>query len=94
MTLGGTRWNLRPARLARLLELPANGRRDLRIGGQGASEWFTALSRRVDTPAVDANWTIGPSGSVRVVPDRPGYLLDVAHSASAVLRAALAAHKQ
>ncbi|TML20078.1 MAG: hypothetical protein E6G39_00325 [Actinobacteria bacterium] len=89
LTLGGTRWNLRPARLARLLELPANGERELRIGGQGASEWFTALSRRVDKPAVDANWSIGSSGTVRVIPDHPGYLLDVPHSASAVLRAAL-----
>ncbi|TML04505.1 MAG: hypothetical protein E6G36_06070, partial [Actinobacteria bacterium] len=51
LTLGATRWNLRPGRLARLLELPANGRRGLRIGGDGASHWFTALSRRVDKPA-------------------------------------------
>src|SRR5438874_754684 len=89
LTLGATRWNLRPGRLARLLELPANGRRDLRIGGEGASHWFTALSRRVDKPAVDADWAISSSGTVRVIPDRPGYLLDVPRSASTVLRAAL-----
>jgi vancomycin resistance protein YoaR len=89
LTLGNTRWNLRPGRIASLLDLPAGGRRDLRIGGSGASAWFTALSRRVDTPALDANWAIGSNGSVRVIPDHPGYLLDVPRSADAVFRAAL-----
>jgi vancomycin resistance protein YoaR len=89
LTLGTTRWNLRPRRLATLLELPAGGRRDLRIGGDGASAWFTALSRRVDRPAVDANWAVGADESVRVVPARPGYLLDVPRSAGALFRAAL-----
>jgi vancomycin resistance protein YoaR len=89
LTLGGTRWNLRPARMARLLQLPAEGRSDLRIGGDGASAWFTALSARVDQDPVDANWAISSAGKVSVVPDRPGYLLDVPRSAKAVLRAAL-----
>jgi vancomycin resistance protein YoaR len=89
LTLGATRWNLRPARIARLLELPADGRGDLHIGGNGASGWFTALSKRVDRKPEDATWAISSSGRVRVVPDKPGYLLDVPHSAAAVLRAAL-----
>jgi vancomycin resistance protein YoaR len=88
LTLGQTRWNLRPARIARLLELPADGRSDLRIGGSGASAWFTALSKRVDRKPEDATWAIS-STRIRVVPDMPGYLLDVPHSAGAVLRAAL-----
>jgi vancomycin resistance protein YoaR len=88
LTLGQTRWNLRPARIARLLELPADGRSDLRIGGSGASAWFTALSKRVDRKPEDATWAIS-SSRIRVVPDKPGYLLDVPHSANAVLRAAL-----
>src|SRR5205823_42184 len=71
------------------LELPADGRRDLRIGGNGASNWFTALSRRVDRPPTDADWAISSTGSVRVIPDRPGYNLDVPRSATAVLHAAL-----
>src|SRR5205085_7775174 len=54
LTLGETRWNLRPARIARLLELPADGRRDLHIGGGGASQWFEALSKRVDRKPEDA----------------------------------------
>ena len=88
LTLGQTRWNLRPARIARLLELPADGRSDLRIGGSGASAWFTALSKRVDRKPEDATWAISSSG-IRVVPDKAGYLLDVPRSAQAVLRAAL-----
>jgi vancomycin resistance protein YoaR len=88
LTLGGTRWNLRPRRIAQILQLPADGRRDLRIGGEGASKWFTALARRVDKPAVNADWAISSSG-IRVTPDRPGYLLDVPRSAALLLRAAL-----
>jgi len=88
LTLGETRWNLRRARIARMLELPADGRSDLRIGGKGASTWFTALAKRVDRPAEDATWAISSSG-IRVIPDKPGYALDVPRSADAVLRAAL-----
>jgi vancomycin resistance protein YoaR len=88
LTLGDTRWSLRPPRIARILELPADGRRDLRIGGAGASSWFSALAKRVDRSPVDADWAIGKSG-IRVIPDQPGYLLDVPRSAKAVLRAAL-----
>jgi len=88
LTLGSTRWNLRPRRIARLLLLPADGRRELRIGGNGAGSWFEALARRVDKPAVDADWAISSSG-IRVIPDRPGYELDVPGSARTMLRAAL-----
>jgi vancomycin resistance protein YoaR len=88
LTLGATRWNLRPPRIARILELPADGRRDLRIGGAGASSWFSALAKRVDRSPVDADWAVG-KGGIRVIPDQPGYVLDVPRSAKAVLRAAL-----
>ena len=88
LTLGATRWNLRPPRIAGLLELPADGRRDLRIGGAGASSWFTALAKRVDKKPVDADWAISKSG-IRVIPDQPGHVLDVPRSAKALLRAAL-----
>jgi vancomycin resistance protein YoaR len=88
LTLGATRWSLRPPRIARILELPADGRRDLRIGGAGASSWFEALARRVDRQPVDADWAIHKSG-IRVIPDQPGFVLDVPRSARAVLRAAL-----
>jgi vancomycin resistance protein YoaR len=88
LTLGATRWNLRPPRIARVLQLPADGRRALRVGGAGASKWFTALAKRVDKPPVNADWAVTKSG-IRVIPDRPGHVLDVPRSAKAVLRAAL-----
>jgi vancomycin resistance protein YoaR len=88
LTLGNTRWNLRPRRIARVLQLPADGRDELGISGPGASAWFTALARRVDRSPVDADWAISSSG-IRVIPDRPGYALDVPRSAKALLRAAL-----
>jgi vancomycin resistance protein YoaR len=88
LTLGPTRWRLTPARIAPLLELPADGRRDLRIGGRGADSWFTKLQARVNRDPVDATWAIGSRG-IRVVPDKPGYTLDVPRSARALLRAVL-----
>ena len=89
LTLGVTRWNLRPGRIAGLLDLPSDGRRDLRIGGPGAASWFSALARRVDRPPTDADWAIGANGSVRVIPDQPGQQLEVDESAKALLRATL-----
>jgi vancomycin resistance protein YoaR len=88
LTLGPTRWRLTPRRIAKLLELPADGRRDLRIGGEGATSWFARLQQRVDRPPVDATWSIDAKG-IHVVPDQPGYELDVPRSAQALLRATL-----
>jgi len=88
LTLGKTRFRLNPSRIARLLELPADGRRDLRVGGDGADRWFTKLAQHVDRSPVDATWAI-TSSTIRVVPDQPGYSLDVAQSAQALLRAVL-----
>jgi vancomycin resistance protein YoaR len=88
LTLGPTRWRLLPARIAPLLELPADGRRDLRIGGHGADAWFRKLQARVNRDPADAMWAIG-SRRIRVVPDKPGYTLDVPRSARALLRATL-----
>jgi vancomycin resistance protein YoaR len=88
LTLGETRWNLRPQRIAKVLLLPADGRRDLEVGGPGAQEWFGALASRVDREPVDSDWAIRSSG-ITVIPDRPGYALNVPASARALLRAAL-----
>jgi vancomycin resistance protein YoaR len=88
LTLGNTRWNLRPPRIARLLQLPADGRRSLRIAGTEADKWLDALAKRVNRPPTDADWAISSSG-ITVIPDQPGYLLDVRRSAKIILRAAL-----
>ena len=88
VSLGPTSWRVYPRRIAQLLELPANGRRDLRIGGPGADRWFAGLARQVNRPPADASWAISSRG-VRVIPDRPGSTLDVGSSAKAFLRAVL-----
>jgi vancomycin resistance protein YoaR len=88
LTLGGTRFQLQPRRIAALLELPADGRRDLRIGGPGANAWFGQLARHVDRPPRDAAWAVSSSG-IRVTPDKPGYSLDVPKSAQVLLHAVL-----
>jgi vancomycin resistance protein YoaR len=88
LTLGKTRWRLKPARISKLLELPAAGRTDLRIGGPGADRWFGALARSVDRPPADAAFAI-TKGGIHVVAARDGYALDVPKSAEKVLRAAL-----
>jgi vancomycin resistance protein YoaR len=88
LTLGKTRFRLNPTKIARLLELPADGRRDLRIGGAGANAWFAKLAERVDRAPVDASWAI-TSHRIRVVPDKPGVSLDALKSAKALLHAVL-----
>jgi vancomycin resistance protein YoaR len=93
LMLGPTRWRLLPARIAPLLELPADGRRDLRVGGRGADAWFTKLQAHVNRDPVDATWAIGSRG-IRVVPDKSGYTLDVPRSARALLRATLVTEPQ
>jgi vancomycin resistance protein YoaR len=88
LRLGPTRWLLRPRKLARLLELPADGRTRLAIGGRAADEWLVRLGRRVEHPAEDARFAVDGS-HVRVVPARPGVRLDAVATANAVLAAAL-----
>jgi len=88
LTLGKTRWLLRPKRIASLLELPADGRTSLAIGGSAADEWLVKLGRRVEHPAQDATFAVDGS-NVRVVPAEPGIRLDAVAAARAVLAAAL-----
>jgi vancomycin resistance protein YoaR len=88
LSLGQTAWRIYPRKIAQLLELPANGRRDLRIGGPGATRWFTGLAHRVDRSPRDASWAISQRG-ISVVSDRPGHTLDVGRSALALLHAVL-----
>ena len=88
LELGRTRWLLTPRRLARLLELPADGRTALKIGGAAAQDWLVRLGRRVEKPAKDATFSVDGS-RVRLVPARPGTRLDARRAADAVFAAAL-----
>ncbi len=88
LELGPTRFRLSRARIASLLDLPAEGRRALRIGGPAADAWLARLAARVATPPKDAGFAVnGPH--VHVVPGKPGLALDVHATERALLRAAL-----
>ncbi|MDQ2983859.1 MAG: peptidoglycan binding domain-containing protein, partial [Actinomycetota bacterium] len=77
LTLGPTRWRLARWRVAQLLDLPHGGRSSLRIGGDGADTYFGRLRHTVDRAPVDAGWQETKDGAVVVVPDKPGYAVDV-----------------
>jgi vancomycin resistance protein YoaR len=82
------RFQLRPYRLARLLDLPRGGRTDLRIAGIEADSFFVRLDRTIERPARDATFEPVASG-VRLVPARKGREVDVPGTARSILRAAL-----
>jgi vancomycin resistance protein YoaR len=88
LELGKTRWLLTPRKLAPLLELPADGRTDIRFGGPAADAWLVRLGRRVERPAHDATFSVNGS-RISVVPAQPGVGLDAVGTARAVLNAAL-----
>jgi vancomycin resistance protein YoaR len=89
LKLGPTTWKIPRWRLAQVIELPHDGTRHLRVGGDAATAWLAALAKRVSRPAQDADWVPGPNGTVRLVAAEPGEQLDPIRSAGAILRAAL-----
>jgi vancomycin resistance protein YoaR len=80
-------WRLSRLRVARLVSLPREGRRQLAIAGPAASEYFAALARRVGQPPRDARFAVSGE-SVEVVPAKDGTTLNVPASARRLLRAA------
>jgi vancomycin resistance protein YoaR len=88
LRLGQTQWLLRPRRLASLLVLPANGRRELAIGGPAARRYFARLARRVNRVPRNARFVVSNDGSVSVVPALEGRKLDMAATRAALLAAA------
>jgi vancomycin resistance protein YoaR len=89
LQLGERRWRLPRWRVAQLLELPAEGTRQLAIGGPAADRYFARLGKRIDDHPVDAGFAVRPNGTVRVVPGKPGRELDVNVTSAALLTAAL-----
>ncbi len=83
----GRSWRLPRWRVAELLLLPSDGATRLAIGGPDASAYFLALSRRVGSSPVDANFTVSYD-DVRITPSRAGTELDVPATARRLLRAA------
>jgi len=88
LLVGGKTVALRPAELARVLELPNGGSSKLAIGGKAADAWLRALGKHVQRKPVNARFSVdGPR--VTIVPDRPGLRIDAVGAGDAVLAAAL-----
>ncbi len=88
---GKTRLSIGPAKLAKLLALPAGGSKELAIGGEAAESYLAGLAEAVDRPPRDAGFTLSAGGQVRIVPARDGRTLDVEATGTALLTAALVA---
>jgi vancomycin resistance protein YoaR len=88
LTAGPTRFRIPRWRTAQILELPADGRRTVRIGGPPANDWLAALARRVRKPAQDAQFAVDGS-RVTILPSQPGLTLDATTTSRRFLRAAL-----
>jgi vancomycin resistance protein YoaR len=80
-------WRLSRQRIAQLLLLPSDGKKRLALSGPQATAYFEALGERVGNPPLDARFEISGEG-IQVIPSRNGTELDVAKTASALLRAA------
>ncbi len=83
----GTRWKLPRWRIAELLSLPVAGETQVAIAGSGAENWFDKLRKSVERAPVDAGFAVKP-GSIDVIPDKPGFGIDVPATAKALLAAA------
>jgi vancomycin resistance protein YoaR len=88
LAIGPTRFRLARYRIAELLDLPKDGRRDVRIAGKGADAFFVRLQKQVGRDPRDADFAV-TTGGIRVVPGRVGRAVDVPATAEGILRAAL-----
>jgi vancomycin resistance protein YoaR len=85
-------WLVQPAQTATLLRLPAEGRKELEIGGPAADKYFAGLARGVNRKPRNASFAVGADGvSVSVKPHQDGRKLDVEASGKALLAGALSA---
>jgi vancomycin resistance protein YoaR len=87
LALGPTRWRLPRWKIAPLLDLPSHGATTLALGGPGEQKWFTKLAGRVNREPRDATWAIG--AHIRVIPDRPGVVIEREETEKALLSALL-----
>ena len=88
LALGPTRWRVPRWGVAKILLLPAHGRRAITAAGPQAERFFGRLSRRIDRRPRNADFAVTATGA-RVVPSEPGRILDVEAAKRAFLAAAL-----
>ncbi len=89
MSLGRSSWWLRPGQLASILSLPHGGSKSLAIGGKGAEGYFRRLGHGVGRHPRNASFAVSTSGNIRIVPSRPGRVIDVAATEKNILAAAV-----
>ena len=89
LTYRGGGWTIRPGELAPLLRLPADGRRELQVGGRPAARYFANLASGAHRAPQSADFAVDANGTVRVVPAHPGRELDVEATEKGLLRAAV-----
>jgi vancomycin resistance protein YoaR len=93
LQLGETRWRIPRYRIAKMLTLPHDGSRELKITGPEANRFFRRLTKRFDRPPRSADWAVSPQG-VRVIPAEDGRVVDVNATSERLLAAALSqAHR-
>ena len=87
LRLGPTRWRLPRWKIAPILDLPAHGSTTLGLGGPGEQKWLKRLAGTVDREPRDATWSVGEH--IRIIPDRPGVLIQLKATEQAVMSALL-----
>ena len=83
-------WLVKPAQLADMLRLPAEGRSELEVGGEAAEKYFAGLARAVNRKPQEASFKVASDQvHVRVRPSGVGRKLDPEATAKALLAGAL-----
>ena len=88
LTYGETRLRIPRWRLAGLLQLPADGRAGLTIGGAKAGAWLDRLEERINRPARDASFAATVDGGIEIEAAQSGVELERAITAARLLAAA------
>jgi vancomycin resistance protein YoaR len=88
-------WLVRPAELADFLELPADGRTTLAVGGEDAERYLGGVARAVNRKPREASFAVAADGEhVRVVPSALGRTLDAEATGKALLAGALSTDRR
>jgi len=86
LRLPPTAFRIRRGVIATLLDLPRNGRSELRLGGPGARRYFAKLRKQVNRPPRNADWEPKPGG-IRLVPAADGRVIDLPTTEKAIFAA-------
>jgi vancomycin resistance protein YoaR len=89
-----TQLTIPPVQVAPLLDLPRDGRTQLRVSGTEAVRFFRNLARGVARTPVSATFEPLAGGRVRVVPGHNGRALDVEASGRSLLAGALSTSRR